>query len=85
MNFMKTKEVKDEVADEKDIICDDVKKEFLNRESIRMSRRTFVKMAGVTAGALAFGRFGIHTAAAAQSLQTPLAGSAIPAIQRPFA
>ncbi|MDD5617162.1 MAG: multicopper oxidase domain-containing protein [Candidatus Methanoperedens sp.] len=51
----------------------DIKKEIL-----RMNRRTFVKLAGTAVGALALGRFGFPTADAAQSLQVPLAGSAIP-------
>ncbi len=53
---------------------DDVKENAI----LRMDRRTFVKMAGMTAGALALGRLGFRTAAAAQSPQVPLAGSAIP-------
>ena len=58
-----------------DIMNDDeTKKDFM-----RMDRRTFVKIAGMTAGALTIGNFGImETARAVQSPQIPLPGSAIP-------
>ncbi len=46
---------------------------------MRMDRRTFVKIAGVTAGAVALGGLGtIRPALGAIVTQTPLAGSAIP-------
>jgi len=54
------------------------------KELFRMNRRTFVKIAGATAGALAFGRLGFRMAAAAQSPQIPLAGSAIPQFVDPL-
>ncbi len=49
-----------------------------SKDEYRMDRRTFVKIAGITAGALALGRFEFRIATAAQSPQVPLASSAIP-------
>ncbi len=62
-------------------MVDNVKKfenELSTNDTYRMDRRTFVKIAGLTAGALALGRFELRIAAAAQSPQVQLAGSAIP-------
>ncbi len=76
---MKNKIIKDKVTDGKDVGNEVIKQDILNGEcSMRMSRRTFVKVTGAAVGALALGRFGFRTAEAAQSLQVPLAGSAIP-------
>jgi FtsP/CotA-like multicopper oxidase with cupredoxin domain len=60
------------------------KQNVSEKELFRMNRRTFVKIVGATAGALAFGRFGFRMAAAAQSPQIPLAGSAIPQFVDPL-
>jgi hypothetical protein len=62
---MKTKVVKDEVKDEKNVDCDLIKQDFVNCKSMRMSRRTFVRMTGAAVGAMALGRFGFRMAAAA--------------------
>lgn len=75
---------RDDGINKKDVTCDIIKQDSLNRESIRMSRRTFMKVVGVTAGALAFGVVGTRKAAAAQSMQIPLAGSAIPQFVDPL-
>ena len=62
-----------DIKKESDVTSTDevVKNDVTENAIMRMNRRTFVKMAGVAAGALAFGRFAFRPAAAAQSGRSP--------------
>jgi len=74
---MESKVVKEEVINEKDDTCDVIKRDLSNCESIRINRRTFLKVAGMTAGALAMSNLGFLRSAFAQVPQVPLPGNKI--------
>lgn len=79
---MKSKTIKDEAKNEKDVTCDVIKADILNSESMRMSRRRFVQITGATIGALALGRFAFRPAFAAQGILLP--GKNIPQFVDPL-
>ncbi len=67
-------------------ISDDVVKNEVGKNAImRMNRRTFVKVAGMTAGALALGNLGLIRTSYGQVVpQTPLPGNKIPQFVDPL-
>lgn len=76
---MKTKAVKDEMTDEKEVTCDIIRAESLNYKHMRMNRRTFLKMAAMATGALALSNYKLinEAMASAQVPQTPFPGASI--------
>jgi spore coat protein A len=85
---MESNVVKEEVIDEKDVCSDviNIKQDSVNRESMRMSRRTFVRVTGATLGALALGGIGFPSRLLAQAAVqgVPLPGNKIPKFVDPL-